>query len=220
VGIEAVRAHPGTYARGVLATVWDQLRRPVYRRLGPGAEGTSSEGPAAAAADTIVVGGRRLPRPSEGELIPAPHEGGPTTPDGSISTVWRSPTEHHLVFVRERDEERYDALRRRIEELWADLPGRGGSRTLAHRLNQASRLFPPPAIWLALGVVGLAARRPARALALVTPALAALVVIVVNALAIAGVPHYAVPAAPAFVLLAAGALFGPRRVRGARSGAR
>jgi hypothetical protein len=113
VGLEAVRAHPGTYARGVLTTVWEQLRRPVYRRLGSGAEGASRNGPAGAAGDTIVVGGRRLPRPSEGELIPAPHEGGPTTPDGSIYTVWTSATEHHLVFVRERDEERYDELRRR-----------------------------------------------------------------------------------------------------------
>jgi hypothetical protein len=54
-------------------------------------------------------------------------------------------------------------------------------------------------------------RRPTRTLALATPAIAALIVLLLNALAIPSVPHYAVPVAPAFVLLAGGALLGPRR---------
>ncbi|MGH3065596.1 MAG: hypothetical protein ACRDOF_04760, partial [Gaiellaceae bacterium] len=124
--------------------------------------------------------------------------------------VWTSPMEHHLVFVREGDEERYEDLHRRIDELSGNLPDRSGNAALAHRLNQASRWFPPPVLWLALGLVGLVARRPASALALSTPALAALIVIVLNALAIAAVPHYAVPMAPAFVLLAAAGLVGRR----------
>ena len=98
-----------------------------------------------------------------------------------------------------------------MDELGANVPDRAGNHTLALRLNQASRWFPPPVLWLVLGIVGLAVRRPAGALALVTPAVAALLLIVLDALAIPSVPHYAVPAAPAFVLLAAGALAGPRR---------
>ena len=217
VGIEAVRTHPGTYARGVVTTVWDLLHRPVYRRPGQAGGGQVEVKGASSSAgdgDTIVINGQRLPRPSEGERIPAPHEGGPTTPDGSIYTVWTSPTEHHLVFVRPGDEERYDELHRRIDELAGHLPDRRGNDSLTHRVNQASRWFPPPALWLLLGVIGLAARRPLNALALVTPALAAIIVIVLNALAIAGVPHYSVPAAPAFILLAAGALLGPRGAYG------
>jgi hypothetical protein len=213
VGVEAIRTHPGTYARGVSTTVWDLLHQPVFRVLGSGGDARqASGGPAPPdSPDTIVIGGRVLPRPTEGQRIPAPHEGGPTSPDGSIYTVWTSPTEHHLVFLHAGDEERYVALHQRMDELGANVPDRAGNYTLALRLNQSSRWFPPPVLWLVLGIVGLAVRRPAGALALVTPAVAALLLIVLDALAIPSVPHYAVPAAPAFVLLAAGALAGPRR---------
>ena len=43
------------------------------------------------------------------------------------------------------------------------------------------------------------------------PAIAAVIVIVLNALVVAPVPHYLVPVAPAFMLLAVGGFFGPRR---------
>ena len=213
VGIEAVRTHPATYTRGVSKTVWDLLHQSVFRALGSGGDARQpSGGPEPRGTpDTIVIGGRTLPRPTEGERIPAPHEGGPTSPDGSIYTVWTSPAEHHLVFLHTGDEERYVALHKRMDELRANVPDRAGNDTMALRLNQASRWFPPPVLWLVLGIIGLAIRRPAGVLALVTPAVAALLVIVLDALAIPSVPHYAVPAAPAFVLLAAGALAGPRR---------
>ncbi len=215
VGIEAVRAHSGTYIRGISTTVWNLLRLSVFRPLetegdSGGAAPTGSVGQNEPG-DTIVVGGKSLPRPTEGERIPAPHEGGPTTPDRSIYTVWTSPTEHQLVFVNEGDEERHAALHRRISELSTNLPTRDGNRTLALRLNQSSRWFPPPVLWLALGLVGLATRRPAGALALATPAIGAFIVIAVSALAIAAIPHYSVPVTPAFLLLAAGALIGHRR---------
>jgi hypothetical protein len=53
-------------------------------------------------------------------------------------------------------------------------------------------------------------RRPANALALSAPAIAAFIVVVLSALAIAAIPHYSVPVTPASVLLAAGALLGLR----------
>jgi hypothetical protein len=213
VGIEAVRTHPGTYSRGVSTTVWDLLHQPVFRVLDASGDAGQAGGASESSGtpDTIVIDGRTLPRPTEGQRIPAAHEGGPTSPDLSIYTVWTSPTEHHLVFRHTGDQERYIALHQRMDELRANVPDRAGNHTLALRLNQASHWFPPPVLWLVLGIVGLAVRRPAGALALVTPTSAALLVIVLDALAIQSVPHYAVPAAPAFVLLAAGALAGPRR---------
>jgi hypothetical protein len=213
-GIEAVRTHPGTYAGGVATTVLNQLHRSVFRPLSEpsgGSSGSSTSSGGTGTPDTIVVNGRRLPRPSEGEKIPAPHQGGPTTPDGSIYTVWTSPSEHHLVFVHPGDQARYEALHARIDELARSFPGRRGNDQLALRLNQLSRWFPPPLLWIVVALVGLVVRRPANLVALATPALAAFVVILVSALAIAGVPEYAVAVAPAFLLLAAGALFGPRR---------
>lgn len=214
VGIEAVRTHPGVYARGVSRTVFEQLHHAVFRVL-PAASSESSvpadRSGGASVPDTIVVNGRVLPRPTEGEKIPAPHAGGPTTPDGSIYTVWTSPSDHHLVFVHPGDRARYDALHARVGELASSFPERRGNRVLALRLNQLSRWFPPPLLWLVVALVALAARRPENSVALVTPSIAAFVVILLSALAIAGVPEYAVAVSPAFLLFAGGALFGRRR---------
>ena len=209
VGIEAVRAHPGSYARGVATSLGELLTQSLYRPLGGGA--TAAGSPAGRTVPVPAGAPDRLPEPSEGELIPAPNQGGVATRDWSIYTVWTSPTEHRLVFVHPGDEERYAALHRRMGELAARLPERDGNPTLALRLNQASRWYPPPALWLAIGILGLVIRRPARVVALSTPALAALALLVLSALGLPAVPHYAVPVAPAFILLAAGALLAPRR---------
>jgi hypothetical protein len=204
VGVEAVKAHPFQYAHGVASSTWGLLRQSVYRTP-TSTETTTAQNP--------TVGAGTLPKPTEGEPIPAAHEGGVTTPDGSIYTVWTSSTEHHLVFVHPGDEARYDALHRRMDELARNLPDREGSPSLAHRLNQASRWFPPPILWLVLGLVAFAFRRPRNVLALVTPTVAGLIVIVVSALGLPAEPHYSVPVAPAFVLLAGGTLFAARRKR-------
>jgi Glycosyltransferase family 87/Dolichyl-phosphate-mannose-protein mannosyltransferase len=206
VGVEAVDADPAHYARGVLGSVSGMLRLALYRSAASSPTAAGQTG-----SSTVVVEGRTLPTPSEDEPIPAAHEGGVTTPDFSIYTVWTSPTEHHLVFVHPGDEERYNALHRRMGELAANLPDRSGDAGLARRLNQSSRWFPPPVFWLLLGLVALAARRLGGGLALWTPALAGLVVIVLTALGLPAEPHYSVPVAPAFVLLAGAALFAPRR---------
>jgi Glycosyltransferase family 87 len=204
VGVEAVRTHPARYTRGVLGSISGMFRDGLFRT--PTA--TTSVAPTGGGAGTVVAG---LPKPSEGEPIPAAHEGGVTTPDNSIYTVWTSPTEHHLVFVHPGDAKRYEALHRRMDELASNLPDRSGNATLTHRLNQASRWFPPPIVWFVLGLGALAFRRLFGGVALWGPAVAGLIVIVLSALGLPAEPHYAVPVAPAFVLLAGGALFAPRR---------
>jgi len=122
------------------------------------------------------------------------------------------------VFVHAGDRARYETLHRQVDELWSNLPDRSGNVSLALRFNQASRWFPPALFWLALGLVGLVLRRPANALALGTPAIAAVVMLVLSALAIAAVPHYAAPMTPGFVLLAGACLFGPRARDGDAAG--
>ena len=204
VGVEAVRAHKLKYARGVVGSTWGMLVDGLYRSPSPSTSSVSTTTPSSA--------GTGLPKPSEGEPIPAPYQGGITTPDGSIYTVWTSPTEHHMVFVHPRDAERNASLHRRMDELASNLPDRGGSPGLAHRLNQASRWFPWPALWLAVGLIALAFRRTRAAPAVVAPSLAGLLVIVVSALGLPAEPHYSVPVAPAFVLLTGAAVFAPRRV--------
>jgi Dolichyl-phosphate-mannose-protein mannosyltransferase len=213
IAFEAIRAHPGPYARGVSKSVVGLLSKPVYRSLETGGDssGGESTGGGAGQGETIVVGGRVLPKPSEGEAIPGAREGGPTTPDNSIRTVWTSATEHHLVFDRPEDERRYGELHRDIDEVADGLPDRNGSYDLALLLNRSSRWFPPPILWLLAGTAALAWRRPANALALAAPTLAALVIVVAVALGAPAIPHFAVPVLPAFALLLAGALLGPRR---------
>jgi hypothetical protein len=203
VGMEAVRAHPAQYARGVLGSVSGMLRLGLYRPLG-----SSAPAPVGGSAATVVSG---LPKPSEDEPIPAAHEGGVTTPDDSIHTVWTSPTQHHLVFVHPGDAERYAALHRHMDELADNFPHRGGSSSLAHRLNQSSRWFPPPIVWLVLALVALAWRRVRGTPALWVPTVAGLLVVVLTALGLPADTHYSVPVAPALVVLAGAALFAPRR---------
>ena len=212
-GIEAVRTHPLAYARGVVTTTWQLLRQPLFisPRL-PASSKDGAEKPARLGAEPIVViNGRRLPRPTEGEPIPAAHEGGVATPDNSIHTVWTSPSEHHLVFDHPADERRYRALHERIDQLAGNLPHRRGNAQLALRLNQSSRWYPPPVVWLLLGLLALLVRRPPVWPLLSVPAVAALLVIAITALAVPAAPQYSIPVAPAFVLLAAGGLFAKRR---------
>jgi hypothetical protein len=204
IGIEAVRAHPARYARGVAGSMSGMLRVPLYREVDSGVRGSPKHA-------TVDIGGEVLPVPSEGEPIPAAHEGGVTTPDGSIYTVWTSPSEHHLVFVHPGAKQRYDALHRRMDELARNLPDRRGSPAVVRRVNNASQWFPPPILWLVLTIIAFAWRRPNRVLALAVPSVAALLVILLTALGLPTESHYSVPVAPAFVFGAFAGLFVRRR---------
>jgi hypothetical protein len=131
-------------------------------------------------------------------------------PDNSIRDVWTSATQHHLVFRNAFDRLRFDRIIRERNSLFAALPHRRGNAQLALRLNQLSRWFPRPIVWIVLGLLGLAWRRPRGTRILVALALSALLVIVFNALGLFADPHFALPVAPAFVLLGAAALLGAR----------
>ena len=212
VALEAIRAHPLQYLRGVTESAVELLYRPLFRAPAPTGvpSGPKSGG---AGGPTIAVGGKRLPKPTEGEAIPSPAISTVTTPDDSIHTIWTSPTSHHLVFDHPGAAARYAALHRRMGELAARFPHRQGNSTLALRLDQASRWYLPPILFLVVGLVALAWRRPERGLALVFPTLAGLGVVLVTAAGVPPTAEFSVPVAPAFVLLAAGALLGPKAPR-------
>jgi hypothetical protein len=208
VGREAVRAHPGTYLRGVARDLRRLLVWPIYPPAGD-AEGVAVVGTPVSLTD--------LPPPSEGQPIPsartAPYL---STPDGRIREVWTSPTEHHIVFDDPADTARAAALDRRVDELLAGLPDRDVRPGLTRWLESASRWYPRPVVWLVVGLVAVVWRRPRRAAIPLTLAGAALLVLVATALAVYAVAEYAVPVAPAFVLLATVGVLGRYRpVRGA-----
>jgi hypothetical protein len=208
---EAVRRHPSTFARGVLTSFWQELQQPLFvESVKGGAPRRPGQGPG------IVVGKVRpktktLPRPSEGEPIPASHQGDyVSTPDGSIREVWRSPIDHGLVFDDPRDQRRYDRLNQRMGDLLSNIPARGESEWLNLQFNHASKAYPRPWMWIALGLIGLAVRRPRGWRIPVLVSIAAFIVLIVTVLSVYAVPEYSVPVAPAFILLAGVGLFGSR----------
>jgi hypothetical protein len=203
-GIEAVRKHPGKYASGVLETIWQQLSRSFFR-----APPTSSA-PAAKRAKTRARAGELLPAPTEGQPIPAGQNVWISRPDNSIRDVWTSGTEHHFVFLHPGDKPRFDRILHERDWLFAALPDRRGNAELALRLNQLSRWYPRMILWIALGAIALAFRRPKESKVLVALSMAAVAVIAFNALGLFADPHFALPVAPAFVLLGCGALLGRR----------
>ena len=203
--LEGIRAQPGTYSSGVARTVWQQLWRPAYRT------------PAAAATPTvaITIGRDALPPPTEGEPIPAGQNAWISRPDGRIRQVWTSPTDYRFQFLDPADRPRFRKIVSEEGRLEGNLPDRRGNQTLLHRLNQLSRWFPRPLLWLLLGAVTIGVRRPRGAAALVALALSALAVVVFNALGLFADAHFVLPVAPAFVLFGLAGLLGERRAAGA-----
>ena len=209
-GVEGVRANPGTYARGVARTIWDELAKAQFRVVSSDSDGST---PASEPA-TVEVGGRTLPAPSEGEPIPAGQVVWISRPDQSIRQVWTSPTDWHFEFDRPADRPRLEQIRRDVDDLFEALPDRAGNEQLALRLNQLSRWFPRPWMWILVGLIAIAVRRPRgwpMALAL---SLAAFAVVTLNALGLFADLHFLLPVAPAFVLLGLVGLLGQRRPRG------
>jgi hypothetical protein len=202
-GIEAVRAHPGKYTSGVLSTIWHELSKSYFRT--PPAAKTAA--PARATTTTTKVS---LPRPSEGEPIPPGQNVWIDRPDNSIRDVWTSGTHHHFAFSDTSQKPRFHAIERERDSLFSNLPDRSPNGWLLLRFNELSRWFPRLILWIAVGLLALAVRRPRGWRTLAALALSALFVIVLNALGLFADPRFALPVAPAFVLFGACALLGSR----------
>jgi hypothetical protein len=209
-GIEGVRAHPGVYARGVAGTVWDELSKAHFRVVSePSTRGDGANAPPS----TVVIRGKRLPAPTEGQPIPGGQVVWISRPDNSIRQIWTSPTEWHFEFGRPSERPRFERIERRTQELFAALPDRAGNAGLALRLNQLSRWFPRPWMWILVGLIAIAVRRPRGWPILVTLSLAAFVAVLLNALGLFADLHFVLPVAPAFVLLGLAGLLGGRTQR-------
>jgi hypothetical protein len=211
-GLEAVEAHPLTYAHGVAKTAWDELWYPLFANLSTPTTAASRSPQHGRASSTIKINGRTLPLPTEGEPIPGSHyTNNTTTPDGHIHDVWTSPTAHHLVYANPRDQRRYKQLLAATTRLEAPLGGHPGNANLKLRLDQSSKWYPRLLIWLIVGLIALLTRRPRNARLALALTVAALTVIAFTALAIFAVTQFAIPVAPAFLLLAAAGLLGDRQ---------
>jgi hypothetical protein len=197
---EAIERHPQAFAAGIAKTFWNLL---WSARMYAAEEG------GAAADENAASAGSALPQPTGGEPIPASRVGPSVwTLGGGAREVWRSATEHPLVFDDPADARRYAAFERDTARLSERMPARQRRSGLVHRLNQASRAFPPPLVWIVVGAAALALRRPRRMRVVVVLAAAATFVVAVTSLVARPVPEYAAPVSGAFLLLAAVGLFG------------
>ena len=202
VGREAVRAHPGAYARGVARDSWRLLWWPVFLPEADGEAGASRQ----------LAGSAQLPEPSEGQPIPSASVSGfISTPDGRFREVWTSPTEHEIYADDPSDAAQLDRMNRRVNELLGRFPDRSSSSELGSWLNRASRWFPRPAVWLVVALVAIAVRRPRRLAVPLVLVAAALLVVLGTSLAVPAAAEYSTPVAPAFMLLAVAGLLGARR---------
>jgi len=205
VAREAIRRHPGAYARGVAKDSWRLLLWPLYAPV-PETEPRAAVPPAAPSTAASSAA------PSyDGEPIPSSREAPYiSTPDGRIREVWTSPNDHSIVFRDPADRVRSAALDREVNALLRGLPDRDGSPSLVERVDDLSRLYPRPFMWLLVGIVAALWRRPRRILVPAALAASGLAVLLSTSLAVYAVAEYSVPVVPAFVLLATGGLLGPR----------
>ena len=98
-----------------------------------------------------------------------------------------------------------------MNELFGALPDRQENARLALRGNQLSRWVPRPWMWILLGLIGIALRRPNGWPTLVALAIAAFLVVALNAFGLFADLHFLLPVAPAFMLLGCAGLVGVRR---------
>jgi hypothetical protein len=134
-------------------------------------------------------------------------------PDQSIRQVWTSPTRYHFAFRDPSQRRPFQEIRTDTKDLFGGLPDRTGNAQLGLRLNQLSRWFPRPIMWIVLGLVAIVVRRPRGWTTLLALGLAAFLVVLLNALGLFADLHFVLPVAPAFVLLGLGGLLGTRRTR-------
>ena len=222
-GVEAIRAAPGDYAKGVALGLTGLL-------LLPYTEAVESNGPAAVTGPPIgdaVLGppgrGRRLPPDvlTTGALWARAVvkswslddtgrysvEGGlRNLPDG----IWQL-ERRRLVWSDPADAARYVVLRERLSRFVQDTSSGDRRPDLGRALRVGALLLPSSGFWLLVTLVFCLRFRPSGLAAPLLVAGAGMLVLLETALAFPPSPDYALPFVPAFVLVAVAALAQGRR---------
>lgn len=128
-----------------------------------------------------------------------------TTPDGHISAHLGQ-----LVWPTAAAQAHYEHLVSFVAGLESDLPNRSGSTAAARVLNGLSRAYPWLALWIAIGLVALLARRPVGWRIVAALAGLGLILVVTTMAAMPSDLEYALPVAPAFLLIGTTGICGRR----------
>jgi Dolichyl-phosphate-mannose-protein mannosyltransferase len=204
--LEAIREHPGTYARGVADTFWEFLRQQPLREDVAPREQTEPEPPA----PTYESGGVTLPNPQAYLLVEGVPYGFVWCASDYIDSCTLERPE--LVWSDAKRQERYREIVSLVRAWDADLPSRTGVDAVTEILNRITPRFPRPPFWIAIGVLGLVVRRPRGWRTIVTLWACAAAVLLIHAASQGVAPEFALPVYPLFVVTGLAAVAGePRR---------
>jgi hypothetical protein len=202
--VEAIRKHPGTYARGVADVFWDFLMQsPIREGIAPRPQ-TAPEPPR----PTFESGGVVLPNPQATVLLEGVPYGFVWCASDYIdsctlddpSRVWKDPA----------TQRRYREVVSRVRAWDAELPSRTGRAWVTEILNRITPRFPRPPLWLAVGAIALLWRRPRDWRTIVVLWAAAAAVLLIHAASQGLAPEFSLPLYPLFIVTALCALAGER----------
>jgi hypothetical protein len=206
--VEAIRAHPWSYVRGVADTFWDFLsqryapelrERPVtYPPLPP----------------EITVDGKPFPAPiTVSPLVEAVRYGFVWCPTDDID---RCVVPDPVAALGSRSEAaRYTELVDTIRDWNAQLPTRDSNATLASKGGTASYRWPRPFLWIGVAALAFAIRRPRGIAPAIVLAATAALVLLVHSLSQAPQSEFELPLVPVWIAAALVALLAPRRASAA-----
>ena len=205
--LEAIRAHPGTYARGVADTFWSFLmQRPLRENVEPRAQTAPAPPEPTFERDGVV-----LPNPQAHVLVEGVPYGFVWCASDYIDSCTLERTA--LVWDDAERQQRYREIVARVREWDASLPSRTGVDAVTEVLNRVTPRFPRPPLWLAVGVVALLVRRPRGTATILVLWAAAFAVILIHAASQGVAPEFGLPVYPVFIGTALGAVAGDRRPR-------
>ena len=202
--LEAIRKHSGIYFRGVADTFWEFLRqKPLRENVAPREQTAPAPPPPTFEADGAV-----LPNPQATVLVPGvPYGFVWCASDYIDSCTLRDPSR---AFPDPARQERYREIVAQVRSWDADLPTREGVDAVPELLNRITPRYPTPVLWLVVGVVALAWRRPRGWRAIVLLWVAAFLVLLIHAASQGLAPEFALPLYPIFIVTALCALAGER----------
>lgn len=202
--LEAIRAHPGTYARGVADVFWEFLMQaPIREGVAPRAQ-TAPEPPS----PTFESGGVVLPNPQATVLLDGvPYGFVWCALDYIDSCILRDPS---LVYDDPASQARYREVVSQVRVWDAELPSRTGQAWVTEILDRITPRFPRPPLWLAVGAIALVWRRPRGWRTIVVLWSAAAAVLGIHAASQGIAPEFSLPLYPLFIVTALGAVAGER----------
>jgi hypothetical protein len=210
--LEAIRENPGTYVRGVASTFRDFLvQRPLREDVAPRLQ-TAPDAPA----PTFESDGDALPNPQATVLLDGVPYGFVWCASDYIDSCTADPA---AVWDDAATQRRYREVVARVRAWDAQLPAREGNALVPELLNRITPRFPTPPLWLAVGIVALAVRRPRGWPTILLLWAAAFLVILIHAATQGVAPEFALPVYPVFIVTALCAVAGDRRCEPSASGA-